>query len=407
MNVRKQNKCRCCASKKLRELITFGKVPLNSNLIDKSKQKIDKYKLNLLVCLECFHVQIGYLVDPKKLFSKYFWETGVSISNLKLIENLYNVLKERHNLKKKSSIFEIACNDGSLLKYFYKKGNIKTSGIDPAKNLLSEKVKKKYSIINDFFSFKNSKKYFKNQYDFLIARNVLAHVEDPNEIIKGASILSKKGTVLIIEVPHLLTIYNENQYDNIFHEHVGYHSLDSINRIAEKFNFNIVDCEIIESQGNSLRCFYKYGSKKNKNYNNINKIVQLEKKLLKISTWKVFAKKINNHRDLMKKLFNRIKRDGKNISAYGASGKGQSLLQICNLNRKFINYIYDKSELKIGKYLPFGKIKIKNPINIVNDDPDYLLLLSWNLRKEILIQEYQYRKNGGKFIVPFPLPKII
>ena len=260
--------------------------------------------------------------------------------------------------------------------------------MDPAKNLLNKNIKKKYTIINDFFNSKNASKYFNyNKFDFIIARNVLAHVEDPNEIIAGAKNISKEGSILVIEVPHLLTIYEENQYDNIFHEHVGYHSLHSINQLAEKFNFKIFDCKIIESQGKTIRCFYKYTFKNIKKSSSVNSILKSEKKLLNKETWLRFSKKIKKHKLLMKELISKLKNKNKNISAYGASGKGQSLLQICKLNDKFLDYIFDKSKLKINKYSPYGKIKILDQSKINLYKPDYLLLLTWNLRKEIISQE--------------------
>jgi SAM-dependent methyltransferase len=408
MICKKQNKCRICYSKDLKEIISFGKVPLNGNLLSTKKTRVDNYKLNLVVCESCYHVQIGYLVNPKKLFSKYFWETGISQSNINLIGKLYNKLKKEYNLQKKSKVFEIACNDASLLKYFFKKNGCFVSGIDPAKNLLNKNIKKKFRVINDFFNIENSSKFYKNsKFDYIIARNVLAHVEDPNEIFGGAKNISKEGTFFVIEVPHLLTIYDENQYDNIFHEHVGYHSLHSLDMLASKYNFQLYDCEIIESQGKSIRCFYKYSVNKVTKTKMAIEIKKSEKKLLTKQTWLRFAHKIKKHNTKMRKLFQSIKNKGKNISAYGASGKGQSLLQICKLNEKYIDYIYDKSELKINKFSPYGKIKIINPAKINFHKPDYLLLLTWNLEKEIINQENEFVSKGGKFIIPFPSPKII
>lgn len=408
MKCTKQSKCRVCYSKKLKQIISFGKVPLNGNLINSKKLNIPIYNLNLLMCLKCYHIQIGYLVDPKKLFSKYFWETGVSKSNLKIIENLLSILKKKYKLNKNTKVFEVACNDASLLKHFYTKTKCYVSGMDPAKNLLKNYIKRKYRITNDFFNSKNASKYYDDKkFDFIIARNVLAHVEDPNEIIRGAEKISKEGSILVIEVPHLLTIYDENQYDNIFHEHVGYHSLHSVNQLAEKFNFKIFDCEVIESQGKSIRCFYKYTSKQLKKTLKVKNILNAEKKLLNKKIWLRFSSKIRKHKSHMQGLFSKLKNTNKSISAYGASGKGQSLLQICKLNENYIDFIFDKSPLKINKYSPYGKIKIVNQKKINEIKPDYLLLLTWNLKNEIISQEKEYTSKGGKFIIPFPYPTII
>lgn len=407
MNLLKVRKCRCCYSNRLKEIINFGKVPLNGSLISNKSKTLQKFKLNLIYCQECFHIQIGYLVSPKLLFSKYFWETGVSASNKKLIIDLYKKIKNKKYIKKKSSVFEIACNDGTLLKYFKGNGYSFVAGMDPAKNLLNTKKKRELNIVVDYFNPKSvKKKFYGKKYDLILARNVIAHFQDPNNLFDGARYISNKNSVLIVEVPHLLTIFNENQYDNIFHEHAGYHSLISINKIAEKFDFKLFDCEIIESQGKSLRCFYIY-NKKVKANKKIQLILKKEKKLFKHSTWKIFNKNINSHKKKLFDLIKNLKDRNKKISAYGASGKGQSLLQICQIDHKYLDFVYDKSKKKIGKFLPSGKLKIKNPKEIFYDKPDYILLLSWNLIDEIMKQEKKYLNNGGKFIVPFPHPKII
>jgi SAM-dependent methyltransferase len=306
-----------------------------------------------------------------------------------------------------TKVLDIACNDGTLLEYFKTKGHSLVAGMDPANNLLNAKKRRNLNIEVNYFNLETvKKKFFDKKFDLIFARNVIAHFQDPNNLFEGAKYISKKNSVLIIEVPHLLTIFNKNQYDNIFHEHVGYHSLISVNKIAENFGFKLFDCEIIESQGKSLRCFYIY-NKKIKDNRKIQLIIEKEKKILKHSTWKNFNKNIYSHK---KKLFNLIKSlkiKNKTISAYGASGKGQSLLQICDIDHKYLDFIYDKSKKKIGKFLSYGKLKIKSPKEINYDKPDYILLLSWNLKNEIIKQEKKYLSNGGKFIIPFPHPKII
>lgn len=406
MSVTKISGCRCCNSNNLIEILNFGEVPLNGFFIKRRNEKIEKFKLNLIFCKTCFHIQIGYLVNPKKLFSKYFWETGISSSNLILIDDLRKNLEKKYSLSNKSSLFEIACNDGTLLKHF-KKLNVSVAGMDPAENLLNKKTKNQLNIATDFFDEKSVKKnFFNKQFDFIVARNVFAHVNNPNQLFQGTEKLSKIGSIFVIEVPHLLTIYEENQYDNIFHEHVGYHSLDSLIRMAINHNFYPVDCDIIDSQGKSLRVFFTYKKKVKKNLK-IEEILSAEKKLFKKKTWDSFAKQVLSHKTKMKEIISKLKEKGKKISAYGASGKGQSLLQICGLDQNYLDFIYDKSEKKKNKYSPYGKIKIKGPSDIMKDNPDYILLLSWNIQKEILIQEKEFLRKGGKFIIPFPNPKII
>jgi len=404
-----KKKCRIC-SNKLISILNFKKVALSGSFLKKSQIRLEKkYPLLIAVCEKCKHLQIQNIINPKKLFNHYEWETGVSKSNFELISSLLNTLKKRFKLNQKSKVFEIASNDGTLLKEVKTRFKSFVLGIDPAKNLTKVSKKNKINTVADFFSYKKSKKIKDkyNTFDFCIARNVIAHTPNPNDIFKGVNNLLSANGLFIIEIPHLENIYKDNQYDNIFHEHIGFHSLKSIDDLCKKNNLKIIDVEKIDSQGGSLRCYVSKVNYKIK----INKRVQLllikEKKikLFELKTWtKLFPKKVNKHKKQLYDYLKKLKDSKYNISAYGASGKGQTLLQISNIGSNFLDNIYDKSKLKQGKYSPGTHIKIVNPKYIDAKKTDYLLLLSWNLAKEISKQESTFLKNKGKIIVPFPKP---
>jgi len=405
-----KKKCRIC-NNKLIPVLNFKKVALSGSFLKKNEiQKEKKYPLSIAVCKNCKHLQIQNLINPQKLFNHYEWETGVSKSNIELILSFLKSLKKNFNLNKKSKIFEIASNDGTLLKEVKNKYKSFVLGIDPAKNLMKISKKNNVNTIADFFSYKMSNKIKKkySTFDFCIARNVIAHIPNPNDIFKGVdNLMSDKG-IFIIEVPHLENIYKDNQYDNIFHEHVGFHSLKSINDLCDKNNLKVTDVEKIDSQGGSIRCYIR-----KKNYNIVkDKKVQLllakEKKLglFKLTTWINFAKKVNIHKKKLNDYLKKLKGNNYKISAYGASGKGQALLQICNIGSNYLDNIYDKSKIKQGKYTPGTHIKIIDPKYINVQNTNYLLLLSWNLAKEIAKQEINFLRNKGKIIIPFPKPKI-
>tara|TARA_B100001123_G_scaffold445959_2_gene598938 strand:- start:1375 stop:2604 length:1230 start_codon:yes stop_codon:yes gene_type:complete len=403
--------CRIC-EKKIINIITFNKVAL-SGLFLKKKQirKEVKYPLSLGVCKKCKHIQIQNILNPKKLFKNYDWETGISKSNIKLIGELLVKLKNIFNLSHKSKVFEIASNDGTLLEKVKDQYTKNVLGIDPAQNLKKISKQKKVPTIVGFFSLLSSKKILKKygKFDFCIARNVIAHTNNPNNIFKGVRNILTNNGVFIVEVPHLYNIYKYNQYDNIFHEHHGFHSLKSIVTLCERNNLKIIDVEIIPSQGGSLRCYITQKESCLKKNNKIKTIINQEIKLglYKINTWKNFVKKINKHRFNLNIFLKKIKNKKKNISAYGASGKGQALLQFCKINKNLIDFIFDKSKFKQNKYTPGTHIKILDPKFINIKKPDYLLLLSWNLLKEIIKQEKIFLKRNGKLIIPFPNPKII
>lgn len=398
------SKCRICSGIN-EEIINFGKIALVGSFFKKTKN-LKKYKISLNFCKKCKHVQIREILNPDLLFRNYLWETGVSKSNIDLINDLSKKLK-KFQIKKESKVLEIASNDGSLLSYFKKKFKCQVLGVDPAKNLNNKKI---FTII-DYFNRSLSKKIKKKfkMFDFIIARNVIAHVPNPNEIFSGVdNLLTEKG-VFIIEVPHLKNIIEQNQYDNIFHEHIGFHSLKSIIDLTRKNNLKVFNVEKIDSQGGSIRCYICKKNYKKKIQKQVKTILDNERKigLFSSTQLKKFKSKIIRHISKLRNLIDNLKKLKKNISVYGASGKGQALLQFSKLDNKKIDFVFDKSKLKENCFTPGTYIKILNPVKIKKINPDFLLLLSWNLKNEILNQEKKFIKKGGKFIIPFPTPRVI
>ena len=401
-------KCRIC-NHKIKRIIHLGKIALVGNFFkNKSNQK--KYNISLNYCLNCKHVQISERLSPDLLFKNYLWETGISTSNISLIKKLSIKLKKL-GISKKSKILEIASNDGSFIQILKKKFNSFVIGVDPAKNLVKKAKSKKIFTINKYFNYKLShsikKKY--SQFDFIFARNVIAHLNNPNHTFKGIENLLKDSGVLIIEVPHLVNILNKNQYDNIFHEHVGFHSLRSIKDLCEKNHLKIFDVEIIESQGGSIRCYICKNKSKKLVSTKTKNILKTEKKLNLFSGKKLekFKYKIKNHSKNMNKLITDLKKKKNKISVYGASGKGQALMQFAKIDNNLIDYVFDKSKLKQGRFTPGTNIRIMDPKHISRNKVDYLLILSWNIKDEIIKQERFFLKKGGKFITPFPEPKVL
>lgn len=397
--------CRICSGN-LKKIIKFNRISLVGEFL-KNRKKQKKYPISLNYCKTCMHLQIAEIINPKKLFSNYLWETSVSSSNFKIFSDLVDSYKGQ--IKRKTKIFEVASNDGSFLIFLKKKFNCFTLGIDPAVNLKNKN--KKIDQISGFFNYKSSKKIFSKYgyFDFIFARNVLAHVTNPNEIFLGIRKLLKENGKAIIEVPHLLPIIKKIQYDNIFHEHQGFHSVKSINDLCIRNNLCLTDVKNIESQGGSIRCeirkksFFKLIKKE------VNRQINIEKKekLFNRKFLEEYKNKILHHKKKLNNLIKNLKLKEKKISIYGASGKGQALLQYCNINEKMIDKVYDKSKLKNKRYTPGSGILIENPIKIRKEKIDFLLLMAWNIKDEIIKQEMKFIKKGGRFILPFPQPKII
>tara|TARA_A100001011_G_scaffold317594_1_gene336990 strand:- start:1008 stop:2222 length:1215 start_codon:yes stop_codon:yes gene_type:complete len=400
--------CRICDNK-IKKIIDFGKIALVGNFL-KKKRKQKKYKISLNYCVSCKHVQISEKLNPHLLFKNYLWETGISERNIHILKNFLQKLKKL-GINKKSKILEIASNDGSFIKILKEKFDCFVIGVDPAKNLAKKANKKNIFTINNFFDYKLScsikGKY--NKFDYIFARNVIAHIKEPNNIFRGIDNLLKDDGTFILEVPHLLNIFNKNQYDNIFHEHIGFHSLKSIQDLCKANNLKVFDVDKINSQGGSIRCFISKSTSTQLVSKKISVISKIEKKsnLFLNSNLNMFKNKILNHIESLHELILSLKRRKKKISVYGASGKGQALLQFSKMDNNMIDFVFDKSKLKQGLFTPGTNIEIKNPKYISRKNVDYLLILSWNIKEEIIKQEKKFLKEGGKFIIPFPQPKII
>ncbi len=400
--------CRICDNK-IKKIIDFGKIALVGNFL-KKKRKQKKYKISLNYCVSCKHVQISEKLNPHLLFKNYLWETGISKSNIHILKDLLQKLKKL-GINKKSKILEIASNDGSFIKILKEKFDCSIIGVDPAKNLAKKANKKNIFTINNFFDYKLScfikGKY--NKFDYIFARNVIAHIKEPNNIFRGIDNLLTDDGTFILEVPHLLNIFNKNQYDNIFHEHIGFHSLKSIQDLCKANNLKVFDVDKIDSQGGSIRCFISKSTSTQLVSKKISVISQIEKKsnLFLNSNLNMFKNKILNHIESLHELILSLKKKKKKISVYGASGKGQALLQFSKMDNNMIDFVFDKSKLKQGLFTPGTNIEIKNPKYISRKNVDYLLILSWNIKEEIIKQEKKFLKEGGKFIIPFPQPKII
>jgi SAM-dependent methyltransferase len=401
MRVRK--KCRIC-NHRLQKIISFKKISLVGNFF-KNKGDSKKFPISLNFCKKCKHVQIAEIINPKKLFTDYLWQTSVSKTNFLIFNEL--IKQYKNLLTKKTKVLEIACNDGSFLKYLQKKFDCFLAGVDPAKNIFKEN--KKIKFLNSFFNVSSSKILSKKygKFDIIFARNVLAHVTDPNEIFKGVkNLLSKKG-IFVIEVPHLLPILKNLQYDNIFHEHQGFHSLKSISDLCKKNRLTVSNVKEINSQGGSIRC--EIINEETNVKSKIKKFINYEFKnrLFNTKYLRSFKYRILSHNKAMYNFLYKLKNRNNKISVYGASGKGQALMQFCNINYKLIDKVYDKSNLKKGRFTPGTNIKINLSKHINRKNIDYMLLLSWNLKSEIINQEKVFLKKGGKFIIPFPKPRIL
>ena len=406
-------KCRFCNCEIKKIFVDLGSSPLSNAFVkNENLNKVEKkFPLKVFLCDNCFLVQIPEFETPDNIFSEYAYFSSYSKSWLEHVENYTNMISKKNNLGKNSLVVELASNDGYLLQFFKQKG-IPVIGIEPAHNVAKVAEDKGIKTITEFFGEKLAERLAteKIKADLIIGNNVLAHVPNINDFVKGMSILLKSDGSINMEFPHLLQLIKHNQFDTIYHEHFSYFSLYTVKKIFEFHNLEIFDVEEILTHGGSLRIYSKH--KENKNFkikNSVNEILEKEKTfgLLETSFYLEFSKAIESIKKELTDFFNTAKKDGKKIVCYGAAAKGNTLLNYCRIGREYVEYVVDKNPHKQGLYLPGSHLQIKEPEEIKKTKPDFIVILPWNIKDEIMNEISFIHDWGGKFVIPIPKVNIV
>jgi len=401
--------CFICGEKKLYKFLSLGDQPPSDAFLrarDLNKPEAT-YPLELCLCQSCYLVQLNYAVDPEKLFKDYVYNTATNNSLKKSFENLVNNLVKRFDLSASDLAIDIGSNDGTLLSY-YRPHKVKILGIDPssaAKLALANDI----PTIVDFFSTKLAAKVIKKygRAKIITATNVFAHVKKLDDFVDGVKDLLADGGVFVSESGYLLDFIEKLQYDSVYHEHLRYYSLKPLEILFKKFGMEIIDAERGTIHGGTI---IVYAAREGK-YPVSGKVVELigEEEsfgLYKKETFVNFARRVKKNKLAIQKLISDLKSGGKNIAAIGAPAKGNTLLNYCALGADVIDYLAEKSELKIGTFSPGTHIPVVDESRLYKDQPDYALMLSWNIADE-LIPKIRAKGYRGKFIIPHPKPKII
>ena len=406
-------RCRSCKNNLKTVFADLGMSPLaNSYVLPNESSSELFFPLKTFVCEKCFLVQLGEFKSPKEIFENYAYFSSFSKTWVKHAEKYVNSLVKKFHFNNENLVVEIASNDGYLLQFFKKK-NIPVLGIEPAKNVAKTAIKKGIPTLTKFFGSKTARELKKSgkKVDCIIANNVLPHTPELSDFIKGLSILINSNGVIIIQFSaYLIPLIKNGQFDHIYHEHFSYFSLFTIKKILEKFNLEIFDVEEIPVHGGSLRIYvkkYVKNSKKNKS-RKIEKLLEYEKKfgITKKETYEKFQDKVLEKKILIWKFFSSAKKAGKKIVCYGAPAKGNTILNYCQIGTDFIDFTVDKNPTKQGKLLPGTHIPIFEPKKITQFKPDYVVILPWNLKDEIVEEMKHIRKWGGKFVILTPKVKI-
>ena len=401
--------CRICFSKNIYKFFTFGKVPLAGGFLKKkdlSKEKL--YPLSVMFCRNCSEVQICENISSKILFNDYRFTSSTTKTLSNHFKMYANEIKKNF-LKKNSLVVEFGSNDGVLLKPFKDLG-VNAVGVEPASNIAKIAKKKGLTIFNNFFNLEVTKKIKKKfgYADIICANNVFAHMDDIHKPMKGIKFLLKDDGLFVIEVHYLVDLLKKYQFDMIYHEHFMYHSLIALETLFKKYQMKIFNVKKIKTHSGSIRVFVQNFSGKRKENINVKKMINEEKRIgiNKIKTYQKFETQINIKKKKLVKILKELKKQKKTIGGYGASGRATMIINYYGIEN-FIDYVFDASIERIGRIIPGTKIPIINSFNINKKRPDYVIMFAYNYKKEIMNKEKKFIKEGGKFIIPLPEPKIV
>ena len=369
------------------------------------------FPLHALVCQNCYLVQLDEYVDPEDIFTEYAYFASYSDSWLEHCRQYVDMISNKLNLDSNSFVLEIASNDGYLLQYFKEK-KIPMLGVEPAANVAEVAIDNGIPTLVKFFNSKLARELVKEgkKADLVIGNNVLAQVPPINDFVKGVKIVLNENGVATFEFPHLVRLIEDNQFDTIYHEHYSYFSFSTISKIFEKQNLILFDVEELPTHGGSLRIYAKHSEDEtNKISNRVIDLIKREKEfgIMNIETYKEFEEKVKATKRKSLDLLIKIKNEGKTIVGYGAAGKGNTFLNYNGIRTDFLDYVVDRNTYKQGIYLPGTHIPTYAPEKIKETKPDYVLILPWNLKKEITKQHKYIKEWGGKFLVMIPEPEII
>jgi SAM-dependent methyltransferase len=400
--------CRFCGAGLQREFVDLGMSPLCETYPSSADLNHGEiyYPLHIYVCDSCWLVQLEEYESGEKIFANYPYFSSYSDSWLKHCENYCSMMTARFVLGGQSFVVEVASNDGYLLQYFVRQG-VPVLGIEPAANVATVAVGKGVPTLVRFFGTELSKELAAEGRcaDLVLGNNVLAQVSDLNDFVEGLKIILKPEGVLTLEFPHLQKLIELNEFDTIYHEHFSYFSLLSTVKIMEAHGLRVFDVDELKSHGGSLRVYAcRTESKTHASTQNVQKVLADERNasLDRVEGYEKFARKAQETKLALVEFLLTAKRDGKSVVGYGAPGKSATLLHYCGIGKDLIEYTVDRSPYKQGRFLPGSHIPIHHPDQIRESKPDYVVILPWNLKEEIMEQLKYIREWGGRFVVPIP-----
>ena len=409
-------KCRYCDGPLEHVMCDLGMSPM-ANSYPKAEQISEgqrAYPLKVWVCEKCLLAQLEEFESPDQIFSDYAYFSSISNRWVEHARSYTRMMVERFGFDQNSLVVEVASNDGYLLQHFSALG-IPVLGIEPAANVAQHAIDEKgIETIVRFFGSQVARMLHAEDRcaDLLIGNNVLAHVPDIKDFVRGVKIALKPGGLFTFEFPHLMRLIDGNQYDTIYHEHFSYLSLLSVERILLRYGLEIFDVEEISTHGGSLRIFGKHAGYEAESMSQSERVERMREReksfgLGEMETYRAFSERTKAaKRDLLSFLID-VNERGESVVCYGAAAKGVTLMNFCGLGSDMVDYVVDKSPHKQGRFIPGANVAIHPPSRIFETRPDYVMILPWNISDEVRKEMAGIRQWGGRFVVPIPNVRVI
>jgi SAM-dependent methyltransferase len=408
----RHRECRLCGARLTTTFVDLGMSPLCQSFLtaDQVDQMEAYFPLHVLVCGNCFLVQLQEYVKPEHIFSEYAYFSSYSTFWVEHARRYCEMIQGRLGLGRKSQVFEIASNDGYLLQHFLPLG-VPVTGIEPAGNVAEVARQKNIPTLVEFFGLQLTHRLISEgkRADLIIGNNVLAQVPDLNDFTEGMANLLAPNGVITLEFPHLEHLINENQFDTIYHEHFSYFSLVTIRRLADKHDLKVFDVEHLPTHGGSLRVYLCRAGAPYAVSPGVDALLAHEREIgfEDVGSYTRFSARVHQTKRQLMSFLIQCKEQGAKLCGYGAPGKGNTLLNYCGIGTDFLDFTVDRNPYKQGRYTPGMHIPVY-PVSAIDDArPDYLLILPWNLKEEIIKQMRHVGDWGCKLIVPIPSVEVI
>jgi hypothetical protein len=408
----KRTTCRACAGRDLELFLPLGRVALANAFLRSPAEFEDepRFPLDVYFCRTCAMVQLLDVIDPEALFRSYLYVTGTSDTIAQHNVGYARTVVELLGAGADQLVVEVASNDGSLLERFKALG-VRTLGVEPATNIAAQASARGIETVNRFFDSRAAGE-LRQRFGAaraVIGNNVLAHVDDPVDFLRGARAMLDERGLVVCEVPELAEFVERLEYDTVYHEHLSYFSVTSLMRVCQEADLRIVRVDRVKVHGGSVR-FYAVPAERAADHApevRAFSSAELSSGIASPERLRRFAREVEAQRAALLDLLHAFKRERRTVAGYGAPAKGNTMLNYCGITTELVPFTVDKSPLKVGLYTPGSHIPVLAASELVQRQPDYCLILAWNFADEIMRQQAEYARRGGRFVLPLPRPRIV